>query len=260
MPTILDEIICWKRSEIERCTAALPAHAVQVEAAQASDPRDFAAALSQSGVSLIAEVKKASPSKGLLRPHLDPVALAREYEACGASAVSVLTDEHFFQGSLDHLRAVRRSINLPVLCKDFVLDPYQVYRARASGADAILLIVAALSDGDLRSLYQLVRELGMAALVEVHNAVQLEQALRIDPRIIGVNNRNLRTFEVNLETTARLRPLVADSVILVAESGIKTRADVEWLATIGADAILVGEVLVRAADVGYKVRELVGRP
>jgi indole-3-glycerol phosphate synthase len=196
-------------------------------------------------------------SCGLLRQNFDAVALAREYEANGAVAISVLTDQHFFQGDLGHLRAVRRNVSLPVLRKDFILDPYQVYEARAAGADAVLLIAAVLSDNDLKALYQLLRELDMAAMIEIHNAAELERALRIGPRIVGVNNRDLRTFKVDLKTTARLRPLVPAEVVLVAESGVHTRDDVARLAAIGADAMLVGEALVRAQDVGCKVRELV---
>lgn len=248
--TILDEIIDWKRVEI-----AHRRRAVHIDVARS--PRDLVSALRRPGVSLIAEVKRASPSKGLLCPDLDPGALAREYEAGGASAISVLTDERFFQGSLDDLRAVRQSVDLPVLRKDFVLDPYQVYEARTAGADAVLVIVAVLDDDTLSSLYRLVRALGMAALVEVHDEAELGRALAIEPRIIGVNNRDLRTFDVDLETTARLRALVPDDVVLVAESGIHTPADVARLAAMGADAMLVGEALVRAEDTRAKVRELV---
>jgi indole-3-glycerol phosphate synthase len=198
----------------------------------------------------------------VIRQDLDPVALARAYEASGAAAVSVLTDKHYFQGSLDDLRAVRESIDLPVLRKDFVLDPYQVYQARAAGADAVLLIVAALKDGELQALLHLAETLGMAALVEVHNASELERALEVRSAdgqpIIGVNNRDLRTFEVDLGTTERLRPQVPPELIFVAESGIHGRADVARLAVAGIDAILVGETLVRAPDVGAKVRELIG--
>jgi len=254
--TILDEIIHWKRDEVTRLKRAWPAETVRAEMATAPPPRDFCAALRAPGVRLIAEVKRASPSKGLLRPDLNAADLAREYEANGAAAISVLTDEHFFRGSLDDLRAVRRNVSLPVLRKDFVLDPYQVHAARAAGADAVLLIVAALDDGDLAMLHRLIQQLGMAALVEVHNKAELERALEIGPRLVGINNRNLRTFEVNLETTARLRPHVPAGVVLVAESGVHTRADVARLAAIGADAMLVGEALVRAADVGRKVRQL----
>jgi indole-3-glycerol phosphate synthase len=256
---ILDEIIARKRDEVAQLRLTRPIGTVQAEVTLAPPPRDFTAALRAPGVSLIAEVKKASPSRGLLRQDLDAAALAREYEANGAAAISVLTDEHFFRGSLDDLRAVRQNVELPVLRKDFVLDPYQVYEARAAGADAVLLIVAALSDDDLKALHRLVHQLGMAALVEVHDQAELEQALRIEPRIIGVNNRDLRTFEVNLGTTARLRPLIPADVVLVAESGVHTRADVARLAAIGADAMLVGEALVRATDVGRAVRQLVER-
>jgi indole-3-glycerol phosphate synthase len=257
-PTILDKIVRWKRKEIARCQRARPQEAVQAEMALAPPPRDFVAALRGPGVRLIAEVKCASPSKGLLRHDFDAVALAREYEVHGAAAVSVLTDRRFFQGDLGHLQAVRQNVGLPVLRKDFILDPYQVYEARAAGADAILLIVAALSEGEPASLYRLARELGMAALVEVHNAAELERALRIRPRLVGVNNRDLRTFEVNLETTAHLRPLIPAEVTLVAESGVHTRADVTRLEAIGADAMLVGESLVRAEDIGRKIQELIG--
>ena len=255
--TILDKIVAWKRDEIVRHKRAKSFKVVQAEAALAPPPRDFVAALRTPGVSLIAEAKKATPSKGLIREDFDAVALAREYEAHGAAAISVLTDEHFFQGSLDYLRAVRRNVELPVLRKDFVFDPYQVYEARAAGADAVLLIVAALSNPDLKELYRLIRGLGMAALVEVHNAAELERALKIGPQVIGVNNRDLRTFEVDLETTARLRSLVPAEVTLVAESGVHTRDDVARLATIGADAMLVGEALVRAEEVGQKIQELI---
>ena len=261
MPTtILDEIVHWKRDEIARHRRAQPLKAVQAEVARAPPPRDLATALCAPGISLIAEIKRASPSKGLLCPDFDPVALARAYEANGAAAISVLTDSRFFQGDLDHLRAVRRTVGLPVLRKDFILDPYQAYQARAAGADALLLIVAALSDRDLLSLSQLTHALGMAALVEVHDKAELERALRVEPRIVGINNRNLRTFQVDLETTARLRPLVPHGVIVVAESGVHTRTDVAHLAAIGVDAMLVGESLLRARDVGRKVWELAREP
>jgi indole-3-glycerol phosphate synthase len=255
--TILDKIVAWKRDEIVRHKRSRSPETVRAEAALAPPPRDFAAALRAPGVSLIAEVKRASPSRGLLRHDFDAVELARVYEANGAAAISVLTDQHFFQGNLGHLQAVRRTVGLPVLRKDFILEPYQVYEACAAGADAALLIVAALSDGDLTALHALVGELGMAALVEVHNEAELERALRIEPRVVGVNNRDLRTFEVDLETTARLRRHIPDDVVLVSESGVHTRADVERLAAIGADAMLVGESLVRTKDVEGKVRELV---
>jgi indole-3-glycerol phosphate synthase len=256
--TILDEIVEWKHQEIADRVRSVPLESLRRQATVAPPPRDLVAALRRPGVSLIAEIKRASPSKGLLRPDLDPAALSREYEANGASAVSVLTDEHFFRGSLDDLQAVRQSVCLPVLRKDFVLDLYQVYEARAAGADAVLLIVAALTDDELSSLYRLVHVLDMAALAEVHDEAELERALAIGPRIVGVNNRDLRTFSVDLGTTARLRAFIPDDVVLVAESGVHTPSDVERLAAIGADAMLVGESLVRAEDAGAKVRELLG--
>jgi indole-3-glycerol phosphate synthase len=255
--TILDEIVRWKRDEVAQRKQARPVEDVRDQVTLAPAPRDLAMALRRPGVSLIAEVKRASPSKGLLRPDFDPVALALAYQANGAAAISVLTDQHYFQGHLDHLRAVRQNVGLPVLRKDFVLGPYQVYEARAAGADAVLLIVAVLGDDDLQELYRLVRALGMAALIEVHNEHELERALGVVPRIIGINNRDLRTFRVDLGTTARLRALIPADVVLVAESGVHTPADVARLADIGADAMLVGESLVRADDVGAKVRELV---
>jgi indole-3-glycerol phosphate synthase len=260
--TILDEIVRWKRGEIARAEAVVSLDSVKAAAESAPPPRDLPAALRAPGVSLIAEVKRASPSKGSLRPDLDPVALSREYEAGGAAAVSVLTDGHFFQGSLDDLRVVRESISLPVLRKDFILDPYQIYQSRAAGADAVLLIVAALDDGELQAFLLLAENLGMATLVEVHNAAELARAFGTDAgsgrRIIGVNNRDLRTFEVDLGTTEKLRPLVPPDAILVSESGIHSRGDVERLEAIGADAMLVGEALVRAQDVGTRIRELLG--
>ena len=256
--TILDQIVEWKQGEVAAHRLAEPVAVLQHKASMAPPPRDMVAALARPGVSLIAEVKRASPSKGVLCADLDPPALASAYEAGGAAAISVLTDEHFFQGSLDDLRAVRQQVHLPVLRKDFVIDPYQIVEARAAGADAVLLIVAVLNDADLASLYRLVRELGMAALVEVHDEAELARALAIGPRIVGINNRDLRTFHVDLETTAQLRTRVPQDVLLVAESGVHTPADVARLSAIDADAMLIGEALVRAPDVGQKIRELLG--
>jgi indole-3-glycerol phosphate synthase len=257
--TILDEIVEWKRIEVAQTRSARPLGVVQAGAGRAPAPRDLAAALHAPGVSLIAELKRASPSRGLLHPDLDPRSLAGVYEANGAAAISVLTDARFFQGSLRDLRAARRAVRVPVLRKEFVIDPYQVYEARAAGADAVLLIVAALDDAELGSLYRLTCELGMAALVETHNADELERALALRPRIVGINNRDLRTFEVDLGTTERLRPMLPEGVAVVAESGIRSAGDVARLAACGVDAMLVGESLVRAHDVGARVRELTGR-
>ncbi|MFN2110012.1 MAG: indole-3-glycerol phosphate synthase TrpC [Anaerolineae bacterium] len=254
--TILDKIIAHKREEVALHKQAKPLVTWKVEAESAAPPRDFLAALRVPGVSLIAEVKKASPSKGLLCPDFDPVGLARTYAANGASAISVLTDARFFQGSLDDLRAVRKTVDIPVLRKDFVVDAYQIYEARAAGADAVLLIVAALDDTHLYALHTLIYELGMTALVEVHNAAELERALSLRPHLIGVNNRDLRTFHVTLDTTAALRPCIPAGVVVVAESGIHTPEDVARLAAIGVDAMLVGEALVTAKNIGEKIRGL----
>lgn len=255
-PAILDEILAWKRQEVASRRRARSLAALRADAERAAPPRDLVAALTAPGVSLIAEVKRASPSRGALRPGLDAPALARTYAAAGAAAVSVLTDGRFFRGSLADLRAVRAAVGLPLLRKDFVVDAYQVYEARAAGADAVLLIVAALNDGALETLYRAIQSLGMAALVEVHDEAELDRALGLGPRVVGVNNRDLRTFDVDLETTARLRARVPAGTLLVAESGIQARADVARLARMGADAMLVGEALVCAGDVAAKVQEL----
>ncbi|MBN1811410.1 MAG: bifunctional indole-3-glycerol-phosphate synthase TrpC/phosphoribosylanthranilate isomerase TrpF [Anaerolineae bacterium] len=284
--TILDDIFAHKRIELVERKQARPIAEIQAEAERATPPRDFVAvlrpsllpslpgrgrgrveaapltpALSPSGrggsVALIAEVKRASPSRGLLAPNFDPLRLARTYQQNGAAAISVLTDEHFFQGHLDYLRAIREQVDLPLLRKDFVFDPYQVCESRAAGADAILLIVAMLSDEELRTLHTLAQELGMAALVEVHDEAELRRALALQPRLIGINNRDLRTFAVDLATTERLRSFVPPDVTLVAESGIHTAADVDRLAHVGVDAMLVGESLVTAPDPATQVRALV---
>ncbi len=255
--TILDRIVDHKRIELAECKQARPLEVLEAEACAVLPPRDAVAALRAPGVSLIAEVKRASPSKGLLHPNLDPAGLARTYADGGAAAISVLTDQQFFRGSLEDLRLVREAVDVPVLRKDFCIEPYQVYEARAAGADLVLLIVAVLSDRDLVTLYRLVRELDMAALIEVHDEGELARALAVRPRIVGINNRDLHTFTVDLETTARLRPQVPDGVVLVSESGVHTPADVERLAALGVDAMLVGESLVRAQDVGAHVRGLV---
>ncbi len=252
----LDTIIAHKREEVALQKQARPLDVIADKAQSAPPPRDFLAALQAPGVSLIAEVKKASPSKGLLCPDFAPVKLARAYAANGAAAISVLTDARFFQGSLDDLRAARQAVDIPVLRKDFIVDAYQVYEARAAGADAVLLIVAALDDATLCDLYALICRLGMTALIEVHNAAELERALWLRPRLIGVNNRDLRTFHVTLDTVAALRPRIPDSVVVIAESGIHTPEDVARLRAIGVDAMLVGEALVTAEDVGEKVRQL----
>ncbi len=254
--TILDKIIARTRRDLAHRKARRPPAQMEAEARRAPAPRDFLEALRSPGVSLIAEIKRASPSKGLLRPDFDPAALARTYATHGAAALSVLTDGPFFQGHLNHLRDARETADLPALRKDFIIDPYQIVEARAAGADAVLLIVAALDDAQLRDLAALTHALDMAALVEVHNVDELTRALRSEPRLLGINNRNLHTFEVDLATTLTLRDRVPADVVLVAESGIHTPEDVTRLRDANVDAILVGEALVTAADVGARVRQL----
>jgi indole-3-glycerol phosphate synthase len=259
--TILDEIFAHKRAEVAVCQEAAPLTAVRERAKQAAPPLDFVAALcgTRSRPALIAEVKRASPSRGLLVPDFDPLRLARIYIENGAAAISVLTDERYFGGSLDHLAQIAGCRpRLPLLRKDFIGDPYQIYEARAAGADAVLLIAALLPQAQLCSLGSLAEELGMAALVEVHNRVELEIALHCRSRLIGINNRDLVDFTVNLETTLRLRPHIPAGVCVVAESGIHSPADVARLAGAGVDAILVGEALVTAPDVAAAVRDLAG--
>jgi indole-3-glycerol phosphate synthase len=232
---------------------------VQEAARQQDTPRDFAGALSGQGISLIAEVKRASPSKGPLRPDLDASSLALTYRESGAAAISVLTEPDYFQGGFADLEAARASSELPVLCKDFIIDRYQVWEARAHGADAVLLIAAVLSQQELLDLQETARSLGMAALVEVHNQGELEKALDCRPGIIGINNRNLADFSVDLGTTTSLRPLVPPGIPVVSESGIHTRDDVIALQKAGVQAILVGEALVTAADPAARIGELLGR-
>ncbi len=260
----LNEIFETKRAEVAAARAALPLAGLAARAQETPPPRDFVAALrSAARPGLIAEAKHASPSRGVLMADFDPLRLAHTYSQHGAAAISVLTDERYFRGSLDHLRAIRAAVDLPLLRKDFVYDPYQVYEARAAGADAILLIVAALAAAQLAELHGLAGELGMAALVEVHTADELDTALALRPGLVGINARNLHDFSVSLETTRDLARRVPRAVCLVAESGIHTADDVAWLGQAaradvgqGVDAILVGEALVTAPDVAAKVREL----
>lgn len=259
--TVLDRILARKVEEVARRKSATPLAALRAEAEAAPfAPRDMLAALRKDQVALIAEVKRASPSKGLLTKDFAPVMIAATYAFNGAAAISILTDADFFMGSLRYLRAVRAAIDLPLLRKDFVIDPYQVYEARTAGADAVLLIVAALSDLQLGELYALAHDCGMSALVEVHNEYEMERALRLGAKLIGINNRDLKTFTVDLQTTARLAGMVDDDVVLVAESGIKDVADVQKMSSYGANAILVGESLVKAPDMARLTRELGGQP
>ena len=256
---ILDEIVAYKRGELEERKNNTAFLELELRAGEQDPPRPFRAALEGDDVALIAEVKKASPSRGLLAADFDPVRLALEYEHGGARSISVLTDEKFFQGSLSHLRRVKFNSSLPVLRKDFVFDPYQVVEARAAGADCILLIVSILDDGPLRTLADLATTMGMAALVEVHDAIEVHRALDAGVELIGINNRDLRTFEVDLRTTEQLRRLIPSHCTVVSESGVHSPTDVAMLRDWGIDAMLVGESLVVAEDTAGKVQELIGR-
>lgn len=257
---ILDTIITHKRREIALKKGLVPLTELRRQLVKLPYQKNsFKQALAQDGVSLIAEVKKASPSRGLLRLDFDPVQIAVCYEMNGASAISVLTDVHFFQGGLTYLKQVRESVHLPLLCKDFIIDPYQIYEAKVYGADAILLIAAVLEKEELTSLLQLTRDLELDALVEVHSSQELEKAVSSGAEIIGINNRDLRTFATDLQTTLELAELVLDHCLLVSESGISTAQHISQLAEAGIDAVLVGEALVTSPDLGLKVRELAGR-
>ena len=259
MGTILDKIVASKREEIAAARALVPEETLRQAAAEAPPPRDFFAALAAPGpIRLIAEVKKASPTAGIIRDDFQPVEIARTYAEHGAACISVLTDEPFFQGSLDDLRAVRAAVDRPVLRKDFILDRYQLYEARAAGADAVLLIAECLDDASLPKLFAEAVELGMSPLVELYEPENLPRVLGAGARLVGVNNRNLRTFEVDLDHTIAMRERVPDDCVLVGESGIRTPGDVARLEAAGVDAILVGESLMRAADIGAAVDELLG--
>jgi indole-3-glycerol phosphate synthase len=260
MSTILEEIVASKRREIAAAKSARPEGALRELATAAPAPRDFFGVLAAPGpVRLIAEVKKASPSAGVLRRDFEPVAIARTYEQHGASCISVLTDEPYFQGHLADLQSVREAVRLPVLRKDFILDRYQLYEARAAGADAVLLIAECLDDCHLRALHNEAVALGMAPLVELYEPANLPRVLDAGATLVGINNRDLRTFQTDLDHTLRLRARIPDECVIVSESGIRTRGDVERLAAGGVRAILVGETLMTSADIGAAVDRLLGR-
>ena len=257
--TILDTILEHKRRELERHQRQTPFAELEAQAKQTPIPLNFSGALLGGQVRLIAEVKKASPSKGLLVGDFDPVALANCYADNGAAAISVLTEVDHFQGSLEHLRMVKRAVagrGVPVLRKDFLYDPYQLYEARACGADAVLLIVAMLDKVRLKELLDAAGSLWLQVLVEVHSQQELETALNAGAEVIGVNHRDLKTFKMDMSLSARLKPLVPQGKLLVAESGISSADDVQRLKQVGANAVLVGEALVTAHDTAAKVREL----
>ncbi len=257
MPTILDEIVVAKRKEIAAARQRVSEDTLRGQIEAAPKPRDFSAALvTGDAVRLIAEVKKGSPSAGLIREDFDPLAIAQVYESHGAACISVLTDTPYFQGRLDDLRDVRQAVEIPVLRKDFILDSYQLLEARSAGADAVLLIAECLDDSDLRKLLSESVELGMTPLVELYERENLPRVFDAGATLIGVNNRNLHTFEVDLDHVLRLREQIPDRYVLVAESGIRTRDDVERLTAAGVDAMLVGESLLRQADIGTAVDKL----
>ena len=261
-PDILKTILRRKAEEVAERVQRTPLSALEHQLESAAPSRGFVSALRDrvdaGGAAVIAEIKRASPSKGVLREPFDPAAIAVSYERGGAACLSVLTDVDFFQGSDAYLQQARAACSLPVLRKDFVIDPYQVYEARALGADCILLIVAALDDARLRQLLDLADELQLAALVEVHDAAEMQRALATPAPLIGVNNRNLRTFEITLDTTLELMQDFPENRLLVTESGIHTRDDVKLMRERGVHAFLVGEAFMKAADPGGKLVELFG--
>ena len=256
--SVLDEIVANTRAEVARRRTAIPRSSLERRCAEAPPARDFEGALRPppGAVRLIAEVKRASPSRGVLARDLDPATLARAYATHGADAISVLTDEKYFRGSLDDLKTVRAAVEVPLLRKDFTIDEYQLWESRAAGADAVLLIVSILEPSRLDELLAAAKGLGLAALVECHTAAELDQALVAGGRVLGINNRDLATFETRVATTLELLPLIPPGPVVVSESGFFTGADVRRVVAAGAHAVLVGEALVRASDLATKIREL----
>jgi indole-3-glycerol phosphate synthase len=255
-PTILDKIVAARRESIAHRKRVLPDVALKMAAQKQDPPRRFVAALSWEGCNVIAELKKASPSLGLIREDYDPAALAKELEAAGASALSVLTEEDFFQGSLADLKHAKKAVSIPVLRKDFIIDPWQVWESRAAGADSFLLIVALLNDELLTELLELGRELGMEPLVEVHSREELSRARQAGAKIIGVNNRDLRDFKVSLQTSIDLISDIPDGAIAVSESGLQSREDLRRLRWAGFDAFLIGERLMTQPKPGEALKEI----
>ena len=258
MSDILQEIAAYKREVVAQAKRSFSLEDMRVASQDSPEPGDFAGALRGEGMALIAEIKKASPSKGVIRADFDHERIAATYAENGANALSVLTDEAYFQGHDTYLTQARQVAELPALRKDFTIDSYQVYQARCLGADALLLIVALMDGGQLEDLHGLGRELGLACLVEVHTRQEAVRAVQVGAELIGINNRDLKTFKTSLDTTFELVDGLPDGVIKVSESGINHRQDVERLQAAGVDAVLVGEALMREEDIGAKVRELLG--
>ena len=256
---ILDEIVETKRREVVRRKKTKPLRALEKAIAEMPATRDFRMAIGAAECMIIAEVKRRSPSRGVIRTDFDPVRIAREYESHGAAAVSVLTDETFFGGSDADLTAVKGAVALPVLRKEFIVDPYQIFEARVIGADAVLLIAAILAREQLREYVDLAASLGMASLVEIHDREELEKALATGAEIIGINNRDLKTFETDIRISLELSPLIPEGRIAVSESGIRSRAEIEILLKAGIRAFLIGETLIAAPEIGLKLEALLGK-
>ena len=258
MSTVLSEIVDHKRGEIAAAMRRTEESELWAQIESAFPARDFRSALSQGKPGLIAEVKKASPSAGVIREDFDPVTIACAYESAGAHCLSVLTDEHFFQGHLNFLRQIRQAVDLPVMRKEFILDRYQILEARAAGADCVLLIAECLSSDELHDLHDFAAELGMQSLIELYDAENLTRVVDTGARMIGINNRDLRTFDTTLDHTFALMDQIPSDVLLVSESGIRTHEDILRLSEAGVGGILVGESFMRQADIGRAVRELMG--
>ncbi|MCD6213671.1 MAG: indole-3-glycerol phosphate synthase TrpC [Candidatus Desulfofervidus sp.] len=257
--SVLDNIVAHKKKEIETLKKHKPLDETIINF-DLYPKRSFSQAITHSeGISIIAEIKKASPSLGVIRADFEPLKIAKTYEENGASAISVITDKKFFQGDINFLPEIKTAVKLPILRKDFIIDPYQVYETKLYGADALLLISTVLSVQQLKKLLNLTHKLGMEALVEVHNEKDLEKALKIEAKIIGINNRNLNTLKVNLQTCLCLKEKVPEDKILVAESGIKTREDILLLEKAGFQAVLIGSALMQAQDIGKKLKEFLGK-
>ena len=253
---MLDKIVAQKREEVEQKKKSATMTSLQERITHQKPSLELAPALKSDHIKLIAEVKRASPSRGMLMPNFDPIKLAETYAEGGAAAISVLTESNYFMGSIEYLEAIKEVVQLPLLRKDFIFDPYQVYESRAYGADALLLIAAILSRNQLKELISLSHSLGLQCLIEVHNEDELGRATMSESEIIGINNRDLNTFAVDIDTTRRLRPLIPEGKIVVSESGIKSQQDIEKLGNWKVDAVLVGEALVTAPDIRAKMKEL----